>query len=261
MTDRLGFVSLGMLVAPLSFFYFYYLAWTVRSGAILSSSAVGGLVLGTMILRLAAVSAHPRLRRAKASIVVDIFSVEVLVAATLVVFLLVIGVHAFPAFVTEVALAWLPAVLLVLPPYALYRLAVALLENSRLSTIVPLAVGLFSVLVVPAEVATLSQSVAGLSGISRLLLEVFLGQARNEFLVPVVTVAGLLLFIALVLHVVSREEVGQGRLSLLLVAVLGSLATLAWSLLGSILTDNTLLLFAVPGLTLIGIIWWGTRGR
>jgi hypothetical protein len=261
LTDRLTFASLGMVVAPLSFFYFYYLAWTIKSGAILSASAIDAVVLAAMIARLAAVMAIPRLRRAKASIIVDIFSVEVLITASLIIFYIVLGERTYPALLTGIALAWLPALLLVVPPYAIYRFAVGMTESSKLAVVVPFGVGLFSMLVVPCEVATLSSGAQGLSGVSRLLLSVFIGQARYGYLLTEVTVAGLLLYVALVLHVISRQELGENRQYLLLLAVLGSTITLAWSAIGSALTNDTLLLFTVPGLAMLGAIWWSTRGH
>ncbi len=261
MTDRLTFASLGMVVGPLSFFYFYYLAWMIKSGAVLSASAIEVVVLVAMVARLAAVMALPRFRRAKASVIVDIFSVEVLVTAALIVLYLALGYRTFPGLLTDVALAWLPALLLVLPPYAIYRFAIGMTEGSRLAVVVPFGVGLFSMGVVPAEVATLSTSTQGLSGVSRLLLSVFTGQVRYGALLTEVTAAGLLLYVALVLHVTSREGFGENWQYLLILPVLGGLITLAWSAIGSVLTDDTLLIFTVPGLAILGAIWWSTRGH
>lgn len=261
MTDRLSFTALGTAVAPLSFFYFYYLAWTVKSGAIQSSSAIDALMLASMVARLAAMTLVPRLRRARSSIVIDVFSIDVLVAAALLAVYLALGARTPPAYLTGAALAWLPALLLAFPPYALYRLGAAMLEDSRLATVLPFSLGLFSMLVIPSEVATLSSSPSGLSGVSQLLLKVFLGEGSYASLLPKVTVAGGLLYVAAMLYIVSRAGLPRSRQSLLLMAMVGSLVTLGWSVLGSTLTEDTLYLFTLPGFAILGVIWWTTRGR
>jgi hypothetical protein len=88
-----------------------------------------------------------------------------------------------------------------------------------------------------------------------------LGEARSSSLLPEVTFTGLLLYLALTFYVITRGETGTNRLAPLLVAVAGSLVALGWSVLGSFLTDDIFLLFAVPGLAILGVIWWTTRGR
>jgi hypothetical protein len=261
LTDRLRLVSWGMLVAPLAFFYFYFLAWTIKSGAVPPTNVVEVVVLATMIARLAVVMTFDRLRRARASLIIDIFALEVLVIAALLVLYIALRTPVYLSVLSEIALAWPAALLLVFPPFALYRFAVRMLEGANLSTVIPSAIGLFALLVIPAEVATIATGVQGLSGISRILLAVLLGEARSSSLLPEVTFTGLLLYLALTFYVITRGETGTNRLAPLLVAVAGSLVALGWSVLGSFLTDDIFLLFAVPGLAILGVIWWTTRGR
>jgi hypothetical protein len=261
MTDRLRLVSWGMLVAPLAFFYFYFFAWTIKSGAVPPSNVVEAAVLASMVARLAVVMSSERLRRAKASLIIDIFALEVLVIAALIVLYVTLGSPEYLSLLTSIALAWPAALLLVFPPFALYRFAVRMLEGANLSTVIPSAIGLFALLVIPAEVATLGARVQGLSGVSRLLLAVLLGQERSSYLLPEVTFTGFLLYLALTFYVITRREADANRLGPILVAVAGSVVALGWSVLGSLLTDDLFLLFAVPGLAILGAIWWTTRGR
>ena len=261
MTDRLRLVSWGMLVAPLAFFYFFFFAWTIKSGAVQQSNLVEAAVLTSMVVRLAVVMSSERLRRAKASLIIDIFALEVLVIAALIVLYVTLGSPEYLSLLTSIALAWPAALLLVLPPFALYRFAAKMLEGANLSTVIPSAIGLFALLVIPAEVAALGLSAQGLSGISRLLLAVLIGQVRSGYLLPEVTLTGFLLYVALTFYAITRRETDTDRLGPLLVAVVGSAVTLGWSVLGSLLTDDLFLLFAVPGLAILGTIWWTTRGR
>jgi hypothetical protein len=263
LTDRLRLVSWGMLVAPLAFFYFYFFAWALKSGEIPPTSAIEVAVLATMVARLSIVMSVDGLRRARASIIIDIFALEVLVIAALLVLYIALRTPVYLSTLTAIALAWPAALLLVFPPFALYRFASRMLEGAKLSTVIPYAIGLFALLVIPAEVATLAATTRGLAGISRLLLAVLLGQARTATLQPEVTFTGLLLYLALTFYVITRggSETGADGLAPLLVAVAGSVVALSWAALGSFLTDDLFLLFAAPGLAIIGVIWWTTRGR
>ncbi len=260
MSESLKLLSWGVLVAPLSFFYFYFFAWSIKSGAVPPTSMLEAIVLATMVLRLAAVLSVGRLRHAKVSLIVDIFALEVLIIAGLLVVYILTRVPEYLSLLTSIALAWPAALLLVFPPFALYRFASSMLHRASLSSVIPSAIGLFALLVIPAEVATLTSSVEGLSGVSRLLLQVLLGQARSAALVPEITFTGLVLYLALTFYVITQGD-GGDWFGALIIAVAGSVVALGWSALGSLLTEDLLLLFAVPGLAIIGLIWWTTRGR
>jgi hypothetical protein len=261
LTDRLRLVSWGMLVAPLAFFYFYFLAWTFKSGIIPPTNTVEAVVLGAMVARLAVVMAIPQLRRARASLIIDIFALEVLVIAALIVMYVALRTPVYLTVLTSLALAWPAALLLVFPPFGLYRFAVRMLEGADLSTVIPSAIGLFALLVIPAEVAAVGVRVEGLAGVSKLLLSVLVGQTRSASLMPEVTFTGLMLYIALTFYVITRGDAAADRLAPLLVAVAGSVVALGWSGVGSLFTDDLTLLFALPGLAILGLIWWTTRGR
>jgi len=250
-----------MLVAPLAFFYFYFLAWTFKSGIIPPTNTVEAVVLGAMVARLAVVMAIPQLRRARASLIIDIFALEVLVIAALIVMYVALRTPVYLTVLTSLALAWPAALLLVFPPFGLYRFAVRMLEGADLSTVIPSAIGLFALLVIPAEVAAVGVRVEGLAGVSKLLLSVLVGQTRSASLMPEVTFTGLMLYIALTFYVITRGDAAADRLAPLLVAVAGSVVALGWSGVGSLFTDDLTLLFALPGLAILGLIWWTTRGR
>jgi len=254
-------VSWGILVGPLAFFYFYFLAWTIKTGAVPPTSLVESVVLATMVLRLGMVMSVGRLRRARISVIIDIFALDVLVVVAILVLYVLLRVPAYFSLLSSIVLAWPTCLLLVFPPYALYRFAARMLEGAGLSAIIPSAIGLFALLVLPAEVASIGAQVQGLSGVSRLLLQVLIGQARSSYLLPEITVTGFLLYLALTLYAITRGEADAHRLGPLVVAVAGSLVALGWSVLGSFFTDDVFLLFAVPGLAILGAVWWATRGR
>ncbi len=261
MKDPLRFSSWGLLVAPLAFFYFYFVAWAIKSGAVPPTSEIEKVVLVAMVLRLFVVMGVKRLRSGRIWLVIDIFALEVLLVAGMLVVYLLTRQSIYLSTLTSVALAWPAALLLVLPAFGLYKFAVALMHHAGFTTVIPSAIGLFTMLLIPAEVATLQVKISGLAAISRLLLQVLIGEARSSALAPEVLITGLLLYLALTFYVVTYEGGGQGRLAPLIIAVAGSVAALCWSEVGSFFTDDLLLLFAVPGLTILGIIWWTTRGR
>jgi hypothetical protein len=250
-----------MLVAPLAFFYFYFFAWTIKDGSVPPSNPVEAIILATMTVRLVAMLSVRRLRQAKASLIVDVFAADVLVIAALLAFFAVTRATVYMSVLTTYATAWPTALLLVFPPFAMYRFASRMLAGAGLSNVVPSAIGLFALLVIPAEVATLQTRVQSLGATSHLLLSVLLGQAESTVLLPEITFTGFLFFFALTLYAVTRDEASAGRSGPLTVAIAGSLVALGWSEAGAYLTDDLFLLFAVPGLTIIGIIWWTTRGH
>ena len=262
MTDRLRLVSWGMLVAPLAFFYFYFLVWSVRSGAVPPTSLIEAVVLAAMVLRLAVLMSFKRLRQARLSLVIDVFALEVLVVAALLVLYIASGTSVYLSLLTSLALAWPAALLLVFPVFALYRFAVQhaggfqpfhrhTLRHRALCTVGDSRRG--------------REPGCQRSGSRRylalLLLGVLLGQERSAYLLPEVTFTGLLLYLALTFYVINSGTTGTDKLAPLLLAVAGSLVALGWSVVGSFLTDDLFLLFAAPGFVILGVIWWTTRGR
>jgi hypothetical protein len=261
MTDRLRTASWAMLIAPLAFFYFYFIAWSVKSGAVPPKNEIEAIVLAAMMLRLTVVMSVKRLRSGKIWQIIDIFALEVLVIAGMLVVYVLTREPVYLSTLAAIAYAWPGALLLVFPAYGLYKFSVALVERASVYTVIPTAIGLFSMLLIPAEVATMATSVQGLSSISLLLLKVIIGQATSAVLGPEAMFAGFLIFLALTFYVTTQDEGADARWPALVIAAIGSVLALGWSELGSIFTDDLLLLFAVPGLAIIGLVWWVTRGH
>jgi hypothetical protein len=251
--------SVWMVVAPLVFLYSYFIAWMVRHGGLPPATAFEWLVLSTMLARLGAVLFIPRLRRAKTSLIVDIFALDVLLVAILLLVYEATRVPAYLAAVTDLTQAWPAALLVVISPFAIYRLAVRMFEGGSLKVMLPGAVTLFVVLLVPAELASAQLPADGLSGVSRLILAMILGQIQPGSLVPEVTLCGLVLYLALSFYVVTVSGSSGGRLAPLVTAVVGSTTALGWLAVGSLVTTNLFLLFGAPGLAVLGVIWWKTR--
>ena len=260
MTDLLRFASWGMLIGPLAFFYFYFVDWAVKTGAVPPATNVESIILVTMVLRLCLIMSFRTLRRGKVWVVVDIFSLEVLFTAVLLFLFIFTRTQVYFTTLTSVTEAWPAALLLVVPAFALYRFGAAVVERARLSMVIPAAIGMLALLLIPAQAATTSANPGSLAGISRLLLSVILGLGKPQTLVQETTVAGFLLYLGLMFYVVTTEDDGQNRSAALAVAAAGSLTALGWSVAGSWLTNDMVLLFVVPGVAILAIIWGSTRG-
>ena len=76
-------------------------------------------------------------------------------------------------------------------------------------------------------------------------------------------VASALLYVGLIAYVASGREPGSttNSSSVLLLALLGTLTSLAWTLRLVTFTRDTLLLFAAPTLLTVTVVWWFARAR
>lgn len=264
MTDSLKYLSWGLLVAPLAFFYFYFIDWAFKTGALPPTGTVETVIMSTMVLRLLVIMSVKRLRRGRIWVVIDIFALEIIFTAVLLILYIFTRVPLYFTILAAVTQAWPSALMLVIPAFALYRFGLAVVGRGRLSLVLPGAVSLFVLLLIPAEAAARAPAfeVQTLSSISHLMLQVLLGfGSRQGALMPEVTLSGLLLYLGLTFYVITTGDAGQSRAGSLALAIGGSVIALGWTEVGAYVTDDLFFLFVIPGLVILGLIWGATRGR
>lgn len=262
MSGRSPFYASVVMVAPLAALYLYFLAWALKVGAVPPANLVGSIVFASLVLRLVVVFAVKRLRQGKASYLVDIFAADVLFMAALFALYVASADSSYLYTLQLLIPAWPAALLIVLPPLVIYRLATSVFERAGVSSVVPSAIGLFSLFSLMAEVATLNAGPEDLTGVSKLLWSVFLGGgAMSSMLARELMFTGIILYVALIFYATTESQDGPDRLPALVIALGGSAAALFWTLFFTAFSSDLLLVFGIPGLALVVAVWWTTRAR
>jgi len=250
------------VAASLAYCYVTFLLWFGFSSSFLPATQLEAYILGTAALLMAVILAVGRLRTASVFIVIDILSIEILALPFLAYASFFTGSPVYDDLIKQILFAWPSAVLLVVPAYGIYRVVSSMREGSGLSTILPSAVALFVFLAVLSSSATVTPSGPGLSGLLATLGSVVLREAALGAASPSVAVTGVLLYTLLLLYATfqGREERTDAN-PILILAVLGTIAALGWGIATSSLLGFAPIVFGIPGLALVALLWVVSRAR
>lgn len=262
MSGRASWVVTAAVVVPLVSLYLAVLYWLARNPFFLPASAVEEVILGTMLARLLLVLSVGRLRRSTLG-AVDLFTAEILVVPSLVLVGLAAGnARMYLPLVKDILLAWPSAFLLVFPAFAVYRVAEMLRRGATLTSLILSSTSIFVWLILLLSATGQTSTVAGLAGMTRLVFLAIVNGTTSASSEPIVTIAGVALYVGLVAHAaISGERPSRGLDPLLLFPVLGTAAALAWGFLAGLETSDTVFVFALPSVALIAIIWVGCRAE
>jgi hypothetical protein len=255
------------MVVPLLFLYGSFLLWFVLDGNFLPTDRLGGLVLAAAVGRMILILSFRRLREGAPALVVDVLSAEVLAIPFLAVAYFLLGNPLFASEMKELFSVWPAAFLLVFPAYAIYKLSDLMREStSLLTSVLPSATGVFALLSLLTTMSTVPSHSHGLAGFPALLISAlsssFLGGVAPQGSLWDVAVAGVLLYVVLMVYAVTKERDPSISLELTLsFAVLASLVALGWALLASHVTGPPSLDFDLPGMMILVIIWWISRAH
>jgi hypothetical protein len=248
------------VVGPLLSLYFAVLYWLALNPVFLPASPVEEVVLGTMLLRLLLIFSVRRLR-SNTLAAIDLFTAEVLVLPALILLGLAGGnSQMYLPLIRDILLAWPSALLLVFPAFAVYKVSAMLRRGATLTSLIVSSTSVFVWLILILSATSQTTTEDGLGGMTRLVLAAILNGSTSAATRPIVTVAGVALYVGLVAH----SAIGDARASrtlepLLVFPVLGTAAALAWGFLAGLETSDTVLIYAVPSLVLIAIVWLGCR--
>ena len=250
----------------IAFAYLEFLAGCISNGYIPQTGFEAGMV-ALQLTKLLAILGVPRLRRSGIALIFDIFAVEMLFLPVLALLYVWLGERFFLTLLGYIFTTWPLAATLVLPVYTVYWMGRTSLRGGSLSSLLPFASSQFGFLVFLWEVSNSVGTNQGLAGFFQQLVGVLSSQtklatnllATNEGAVA----AAALLYVGLMVYVASGREPGStiNGSSVLLLALVGTLTSLAWTAGLVTFTRDTLLLFAAPTLVTVTAVWWFARAR
>jgi hypothetical protein len=255
------FLIAAAVAAPMVLLYAVTLYWLSQNPSYLPANAFETLVLGTQFVRLAVIMSVPRLRRSGV-LALDIFSAEVLILPVLLVVSLLLGSKQYLPLTGDVMIVWGSAFLIVFPAYAIYAVSAMIRRGADLVSVIPSATSVFAVLVVLLAATTQSTSVVGLAGVTRLVLSAFLNGSGTTAGSPLVAGAGVSIYLGLLLYsTLGRGYAARGSEGPLLLSLLGAAIALGWGFSAGSMSSDTALVFGVPSIVLLAVVWFGTRER
>jgi hypothetical protein len=262
MTSRITWVFVAGSILPLLYIYLSFLNWYYHNPRFYPTTTIEMAILATQVLRLLVVVAVPRFRKAKFLVVLDVFTLEILLVPAMVVITLVEGGLTYIGYAGQIIWAWPPAFMMVFIPFAVYKLAAKVRQVPPISLTIPAAVSIFVPLAY-LDIATTSYTqFDGLMGISKLLLAAIFGSILKPSIPAQVSTAGVALYLVLIVYAVSQgSESPPARSGLLAFAVVGTVAAIGWEAAARSFTSGEILIFGVPALALAGVIWGVTRAR
>jgi hypothetical protein len=262
MNVRLVSVLAVGLAVPLLYLYLSFLFWIALSSTLLPVTLLEWFIVVTAVLRLVVILSLKRFRRAGTIIIVDILSVEVLLVPFLALAYASLGDPIFATAIQEVLSAWPFGLALVVPVFGVYKLTAQIRDSARLAAVLPPATVLFAVVAILESATTLKPQASGLAGFVQIIISSFLGGVGSGAAPAGVAIAGIALFVVLMLYATARgrDDHTSWNLSLIL-ALLGTLVTLGWAVVAPTVTGFAALAFGVPGLALVATVWWVTRAR
>ncbi len=262
--SRISMVLLVALIGPLSLLYASLLYWLARNPDFLPIGVVEAAVFVTLIVRTLVILVVPGFRKANFFSTWMVFVPDLLVAAVLVACSVAAGDAYLLSLSRQLFGAWVPAFLIAFLPLAMYKIGSKMRnKTSPISETLPSLTFIFVTLAVFVS-ATYSPapSAQGLQGISQLIYGVVFGSRIASSQPLLLSVAGTVLAVAVVVYAVSQ---GSGapvmRILLLSFIVIGLAATIGWGLIISSVTQSSTIAFSIPALVLLATIWGVTRAR
>ncbi len=227
-------------------------------------------VLGSQICRLLSVVSVKRLRHLSSTELFVFFSLEVYIVVLLAITLFLQGSSVGLQWFREVYFSWLSSAAIIVPPYAIFRLASGMYRRIPVSSVLPSAIGQFSfalflVSVVPAS----SISSQGLSGLAYSLLNKFAGfmsgghGPEGTFFAAnaTVVISSIVIYLALFIYSTLCAQNDNRYVSFfMLIPLFGStMLLLAWISAATIFTTISLFVITLPAVVLTFVLWWVTR--
>jgi len=259
-SNRLTSLIAAAVTIPLAYLYLSFLVWLVNGATFLPSDAIQAAVVVTAAIRVLVILSVKRLRKAEFILIVDILSLEILFLPFLAVAYILFHTPWLPSTMTQIAFTWPLALLLVFPVFAIYKIATLTRDGSSLTMVLPSAAAMFTFLAVLESVTKLTPQGSGLSGLSVTLASALVGGVASAVALPGVALAGVVLYVALMVYAASRARPeGSSWNPMLALAVIGTLVALGWSLLASDFTGLAVFALGIPAAAILAAVWVVTR--
>ncbi|MDA4127498.1 MAG: hypothetical protein OK452_09925 [Thaumarchaeota archaeon] len=239
-----------------------YLSGLIRgliTGAIFPATSIEAAILGTLLTRLLVILAVPRLRRSS-SLALNIMSAEVLLLPVLVLISIMTADPLYLQIIREIFFAWPAAFIAVSPLYLIPKLVQRIAVGSSLSTVIPALTSLF-VLLAFLDLGLGNGASSGLSNVTKFALLSAAGRNSPLALPLELTVTGVAAYASMIFYSLHRDSGPPVADSILGIASAGAFLALAWGFVVSYVTTSAQLVFGVPALILVGLIWGLSRAR
>jgi hypothetical protein len=261
MSARVYAVLAFTIAAPLAYLYLAFLSWLISNGVLPGANYIEMAIVVTQLIRLVLVLAVRRLRVASAAQIWDIFALEAFSLPVLFSLYFLFGDPYMVTLVLTILAAWPSALLCVTPVYVIYRLASSALRDGRLTSVVPATVALFTLFSFISYVVSLRPAPGGLAALSSLLFSTLL-QMRTINITSQVVFASVPLYLSIAIYsTIQGGGVSSARNSALLLVTLGTLIAIGLAAFAAYIAVFPSLVFGVPGMLLVTIMWWMSRAR
>ena len=248
------------VTVPLAYLYLSFLVWLVGSATFLPSDAIQAAVVLTAAIRVLVILSVKRLRTGEFILIIDILSLEILILPFLAVAYIILHASWLPSVMTQIAFTWPLALLLVFPIFAVYKIATMTRDGSSLTMVLPSAAALFTFLAVLESATKLAPQGSGLAGLSNTVVSALVGGVASAVALPGVALAGVVLYVALMVYAASRARPGGSSWNpMLALAVIGTLVALCWSILAVDFTGLAVFALGIPAAAILAAIWVVTR--
>lgn len=216
-------------------------------------------------LKMATVVSVKRLRSFPSITLVDIIGGELIVLLPgLVVSDLAFGVTAAPSLMVQILLAWVAGVAVFGTPFAIYRLARAMVRGEVLLAVLPSAVFLSELMILLVAGANAAASSGlGLPGLSRAILLVGGGVSTVGSQVSALTALPplVILYVSLLLYALAPWDLGRpaGVRGLAAVGLLATAVTYVCVYAAALLAVSLSYVVLPSALVTSSVIWWVAR--
>jgi hypothetical protein len=235
----------------------------VANNFIPSVNYLGQLIIGTQVLRAAAVFLWPRLRRVSNLAVAEVFCVEVFSLPVLGLAAYLTGDQVYSSLVIQVFVSWIASLMVVYPSVIIFQYARSMYNGARLSTYLPASALVLGLLVSYQGVHMDGPNADGLRG----LLVSFIAKSGgvsfgNPSLSLTVTASSIAVIFSVALYcaILGSEKSILRNPSLFLVLG-GVILMFGWGWVMGLVASNAILLFTAPTAVIGGTIWWLTREK
>jgi hypothetical protein len=228
-------------------------------------TAIEAAVFTSLLLRVLVITAIPRLRASPPELVFIMLSLENLLLPPLALLYILTANRGYISLIMEIFFSWPSASIILVPPYAFWRLARGIHRGGPLASILPSASLQWGSILLIAELVQRSAPPSpGLTGLTRVMLAAVRGNLSGAALLasdPIVKSASLVIYLAILTATVASLSGGAGgQLNRLLLLPLAG-TTLTLLPVGTSIIQGIDLFFTItlPTITITTIIWGLTR--
>lgn len=202
----------------------------------------------------------PELRRLSWGATIILFSGDSLILPAAGVLSVVTGSSSEFAFASSYVASWFSASLVVYPPVAAYVIANAFRARGRLAFVLPAAACCYTISTLVMIAIESPVAPHGLTGIlGSALVGIRHPVLPSGWTLEVITFSGAILFVSLAAYAVIGRRDAEWRLApQLSLGVVGAIGALAW--LMALPHLSPLLLFGLPTLVVLSVVWVTSRG-